>query len=88
MDRMAEQMQTPHRHGARERPLIDFAGRNDDGVDVRDKPRLVNLPRSVMTVITGTCWHVRVVARTHRGVVEQRMNRNDDVGLVADEEVA
>ena len=88
MDRMAEQMQTPRRHGARERALIDFAGRYDDGIDIRNEPRLVNLAEIGDDGDDRHVLHVRVVARAHRGVVEQRMNRNDDVGLVTDEEVA
>ena len=41
-----------------------------------------------MTVIDGHVLHPRVVTRPQRGVVKQRMDRDDDVGPITEEEVA
>ena len=88
MDRMAEQAQPRRRDAARERALVDFARRHDDGVGLGDQPRLVDLAEIGDDGDDRDVLHVRVVAGAQRGVVEQRMHRDDDVGLVADEEIA
>ena len=85
---MAEQAQTSRSNAARERALIDFARRHDDRVGLRHQPRLVNFPEIGNDRDDRDVLHVRIVARAQRGVVEQRMNRDDHVRPVVEEEIA
>ncbi len=88
MNRMTEQSQTRRRHAARQRALVDFARRDDDGVRFGHEPRFVHFAEIGDDGNDRHVLHVRVVARAQRRVVEQRMHGDDDVGLIADEKIA
>ena len=78
------------RDAARRRPLIDLRGRGicDDCVGVGDEPRFVHLAEVGNDRDDRNVLHVRVGASSEGRVVEQRMDRDDDVGLITNEKIA
>jgi hypothetical protein len=67
--------------------FVDFAGRYDDRVDFGDEPALVHAAEVGDHGQHRDVRHPRVGPRAQRGVVEQRMHRDDHVGAVFQEQV-
>ena len=87
MDRVAEQAQAIGRNAAFERALIDFGCRHDDRIGLGHQPRFVDAAK------VGDDGNDRNVdpgvgAGAKRCVVEERMDRDDHIGLEQQERIA
>ena len=85
---MSEQAQTAGWDAARKRSGVHFACRHDDGVGLGDEPRLVHFAKIRNHGDDRDVLHARIGPRAQRGVIEQRMDGDDHVGLIGDEQIA
>ncbi len=88
MDGMPDKAQALGRDAAFAGALVDLARRDDDRVDFRREPALVHLAEVGDDGDDRDIGHAGVGAGAQRRVVQQRMDRDDDVGFVAGEKAA
>ena len=71
------------RDAARKRPLIDLAGGDRSRRRRRVRATIVHFAEVGNDGDDRNVLHVRVVASSEGRVIQQRMDRDDDVGLIA-----